>query len=291
MAKTVGSKQDASEVTPFENPLVPHRKMKQMYEGIVTSRILGDMLRRRHGLAKHSFARGTEACRVSVLLDLKSDDLTSDPSSPLQTALLRGVSLSSILAHADAAASDSKKDIFSAKLPLPSLLPSLKRSSDRIRIALGAALAIRRLHLRSVVIFFATAGELKISVWQKSLKFAAQEELPILFVVLPDGKSASGDLCAIAATAGLPGIPVDASDAVALYRVAQESIGRMRANDGPALMECIPFLLKEGKEGHKKQLDHDPVLMMGQTLLAKKICTEEWLFEITSTFEARLQAL
>ena len=53
-------------------------------------------------------------------------------------------------------------------------------------------------------------------------------ELPLIFVVLPRRGQASrwtrperhGERY------GLPGIPVDASDAVAIYRVAQEALGR-----------------------------------------------------------------
>ena len=55
------------------------------------------------------------------------------------------------------------------------------------------------------------------------------------------GVSATG------AAHGVPGMPVDADDAVAIYRVAQESIGRARIGGGAALMECVPFVLEGAK--------------------------------------------
>ena len=41
----------------------------------------------------------------------------------------------------------------------------------------------------------------------------------------------------------MPGIPVDAADAVALSRVLQESILRARHGDGAALLEPIPWTI------------------------------------------------
>ena len=69
------------------------------------------------------------------------------------------------------------------------------------------------------------------------------------------------------------GIPVDAGDAVALYRVAQESLGRTRGGDGPVLIECLELQMR-GKNG---SLPVDPLVQMKKFLLGRKLCTAAWL--------------
>jgi TPP-dependent pyruvate/acetoin dehydrogenase alpha subunit len=64
-------------------------------------------------------------------------------------------------------------------------------------------------------------------------------------------------------------MPVDAGDAVALYRVAQESLGRTRAGDGPVLVECMSFRAAGGAI--------DPLAQMKEFLLGRKVCTKAWL--------------
>jgi TPP-dependent pyruvate/acetoin dehydrogenase alpha subunit len=71
----------------------------------------------------------------------------------------------------------------------------------------------------------------------------------------------------------VPGIPVDAADAVALYRVAQESLGRTRGGDGPVLIECVEYRA-EGKGGRTPV---DPLVQMRDFLLDRKVCTQAWL--------------
>jgi TPP-dependent pyruvate/acetoin dehydrogenase alpha subunit len=66
---------------------------------------------------------------------------------------------------------------------------------------------------------------------------------------------------------------VDAGDAVALYRVAQESLGRTRGGDGPVLIECIEFRMR-GKGGGSPV---DPVAQMKKHLIGRKVCTKVWL--------------
>ncbi len=57
----------------------------------------------------------------------------------------------------------------------------------------------------------------------------------MVFVVLPArGAKRAGGVTALALECGVPAIPVDADDAVAIFRVAQESIGRARIGGGVA---------------------------------------------------------
>jgi TPP-dependent pyruvate/acetoin dehydrogenase alpha subunit len=275
-----------------ESPLVPNRTMQRMYKGMVESRLLVDLLHTQHGKSKRPDTRGQEACRASALVDLAPEDFISDHAGALTTAFLRGADLQILLA-----AVEKKSDKKLAPLDLPSLLPAGKDTAERIRLALGVALGIRRLSLPHVVVVFTESSEIKPSLLREHLRFASQESLPVLFVVLPPSKQAKAAkpfvLSARSTRIGVPGIPVDASDAIALYRVAQESIGRARAGGGPALMECIPFIQEEeqASTGKKKHTPADPIRAMGQMLLRRKVCDESWLNEVAPAFQAQLDAL
>jgi TPP-dependent pyruvate/acetoin dehydrogenase alpha subunit len=271
--------------------------MQRMYQGIVESRMLEEFLHKRDKEAKLHSSRGQEACRIAALVDLEPEDLVSELPTDVTTAFLLGADLSGVMEHADAKASGKKKAVVATAPHLTSLLPETTDSIERLYLSLGAALAIKRHNPSRIVVVFTEIDEIKASAWKKVLHVAAREELPMLFVVLPRSSSkasvkasrkvASFDLSNRATKAGVPGIPVDASDAVALYRVVQESIGRARAGGGPALMECTHFLI----EGQKKVAAPDPAIAMGQTLLDRKICSGSWLTEVIMNFQERLNGI
>ena len=293
MGEIVGKKDSSGGSVPQESPLVRNDTMQRMYTGMVESRILEDLARSKRRKAKVPDVHGQEACRVSALVDLEPDDLTSDVAGSVTTAFVRGVELQEVLEHLDSISAGKKKAHKIAELHLAGLLPSIEETEDRLRVALGAALALKQNHLRKVIVVFAPSHAVKPSVWREVLRFAGRHELPILFVALPEtsGQAARGEkitaLCERATSEGVPGIPVDASDAVALYRVAQESIGRARMGGGPALMECVAYRV----EGKKKADAFDPIALMGQTLLRRRVCSKDWLARVTTSFQARIDLL
>jgi TPP-dependent pyruvate/acetoin dehydrogenase alpha subunit len=168
--------------------------------------------------------------------------------------------------------------------------------AERIWVALGAAAAVKAAGAQAkveakaagttagespkdtrVVVVYVLAGEVSAAVWRKALTFAAKRELPVVFVVLParGGKGRAGGVIALAQRCRVPGIPVDADDAVAIYRVAQESIGRARIGGGAALMECVPFVL-EGVAG-KGTTPSDGIAGLERYLLQRGVATRMWM--------------
>jgi TPP-dependent pyruvate/acetoin dehydrogenase alpha subunit len=123
---------------------------------------------------------------------------------------------------------------------------------------------------------YSQKDELNPAAWKKILFSAAKLDLPIIFVVLPRAgavrKGAElNELCGVARAAGVPGIPVDACDSVALYRVTQESLGRTRGGDGPVLIESVRWRV----EGKRTSID-DPLEHLKQFLLERRICDAKW---------------
>ena len=73
---------------------------------------------------------------------------------------------------------------------------------------------------------------------------------------------------------GVPGMPVDAADAVALYRVMQECVLRARGGDGPSLVECVTWRIAGGKTVPIDGVKAMRALLEQRGLLVTKRATE-----------------
>jgi TPP-dependent pyruvate/acetoin dehydrogenase alpha subunit len=139
----------------------------------------------------------------------------------------------------------------------------------------------------NVVVVYALPEQVPAALWRKVLTFAHTHELPMLFVVLPPARSKGKvtGVSAIAQRCRVPGIPVDADDAVAIYRVAQESIGHSRIGGGPALMECIPFVVAD-----RAAKRADPIAGLAGYLLERRVAKQSWIDREAKAFAKRLAA-
>lgn len=270
------------ETAPHENPLVPNKKLRELYTAIVEMRLLEEhvaaLQRKTKPSRRLDSTHGQEACRVSMAIDLNSGDLVSDSQVSAAMSLLFGAKANLLLRHIAAIASGKKErtalSAEAATAPRP--LPWIDDARDRLNMALGAALTFKTLKQANVVVAYLQRAEISKSLWKRVLALAAKFDLPIIFVVLPETKrkkkAGAVNICARARAAGLPGIPVDASDAVALYRLAQESLGRTRSGDGPVLIDCIAV----PREERPADESDDPILHMKNFLIGRKVCTEAW---------------
>jgi len=224
---------------------------------------------------------------VSTAMDLGPGDLVSDSQTGVVIDMLAGAKVSSLLKLA--AELQSGKKVKGAKTS-ERLMPWIDDAGERLRMAMGAALAIKTLRRANVVVAYVGHGDVGKGDWRKVLELAGKLELPLIFVVLPAEKGERGEgvanLSAKTARWGVPGIPVDAGDAVALYRVAQESLGRTRDGDGPVLIECVDYR-KKGPEG---DAFGDPLEEMKKFLLGRRVCTKAWLERAGEGMRRRIAA-
>jgi hypothetical protein len=126
-------------------------------------------------------------------------------------------------------------------------------------IATGLAIGLAQNQPDSLVIAFTRANRLQQDAFQRTLRAAAHHHAPILYVLLP--APSDFDWSAKALRENVPCIPVDTHDAVALYRVAQETILRARNHGGPSLIDCKQVQLARG--------DSNPVSRMEAHLRRK----------------------
>lgn len=232
---------------------------------------------------------GQEACRVTTTAELKSGDLVSDVQPNGVMELLLGAKLTPLLRRLSTASSEAKatltpnRDVVEARL-LPLIADA--NADDRLKLALGAALSLKTLTTDNILVAYIRSAELPQHMWKQILEPAAKLTLPVIFVVLPSenkDRSTTG-ICAKARSAGIPGIPVDASDAVALYRVAQESIGRARGGDGAVLIECI----SPQPIGQRSREMNDPIVHMKNFMIGRRVCSEHWANHAGDAFEKKI---
>jgi TPP-dependent pyruvate/acetoin dehydrogenase alpha subunit len=283
-----------SETGLYENPLVPNKKLRQMYVAMVEARVLdGRILRLQKKMKARrrlESIRGQEACRVSTAIDLGPGDLVSDSQVGVVMDMLAGEKVSSLLKRVAALHSGKKIKNATAAGISARLLPWIDDAGERLRMAMGAALSFKTLGQANVVVAYVRHGEVARGVWRQVLGLASKLELPVIFVVLPavkgEKRNGMANLSAKTARWGVPGIPVDVADAVALYRVAQESMGRTRGGDGPVLIECIQCRVK----GKGAVASVDPIVQMAKFLLDRKVCTKAWLEGVGEGLRRRIAA-
>lgn len=274
-----------------ENPLVPNAKLRQMYTKMLEARMLDEAAIKRlkaRGRRHITTIRGQEAIRVSTTAELAENDLISDSKPSAGMGLLLGGDPASLLRGLTQKKEDPEKVLTEAGVSR--ILHRVDNEQERLRYAIGAALALKSQGRRGIVVAYACKNEMSRAMWRNVLASAAKLELPILFVLLAE-KSArkSGaqraDLCNLARAAGVPGIPVDACDAIAVYRVTQESLGRMRGGDGPVLIESVSWRLEGARSG-----TDDPLKHLEEFLLAREICDPAWFKQTDKTVRKRLSS-
>lgn len=279
----------AGQPARFENPLMPDERLRTMYTAMVQMRLLEEHLRTKSGLKRSSkslaLSYGEEAARASTTLSLAAGDLICDCSETPGVDLLLGASLRELRGRTGAPA---KIDETGTKDRYPRRLPLSEDGGERLQISVGAAAALKAQLAERVLLVYTRAEEVGAKRWKKTLGVAGERDLPVIFVVLPDAHGGTskhaGDLCRRSRSWGVPGFPVDGSDAIALYRVMQEALLRSRSGGGPALIECIPFR----GDGKRRSEIADPVDRLAELMVAKGAASEDWVRETRSAISKQL---
>jgi hypothetical protein len=197
-----------------DNPLLPQDRLRELHALMQRIREL-ERRRSRH------VAR--EALLASTLIHLSAGDLVS--ASP-EDATLRAVAPKS-------SRGDEAHD-------LPSNL--------RIPLCAGAARGMQTAGTDRLAVAFAEAGSAETG-WADALRWAHRDELPFLLIVADTETRANRrrpsrdtpqllwpELTTLAGKLHLPHFPVDGEDAVAVFRVVQETTARARSHGGPSVI-------------------------------------------------------
>jgi TPP-dependent pyruvate/acetoin dehydrogenase alpha subunit len=275
--------------------LIDDAKLKQLYASMLRCRLLTERVRllpKSKTLFDGSL--GQEAIATGFAIDLRREDTLVLASHQSIASLVKGVALSDVAAllyeRHNRAGCPTDHILYAA-----SSLPSDK--GKLFQAAGNVALANKRENKGNVVVVFSSVAATALDEWHQALRMAARRSLPAIFVVEnnpwvepADARARNGvkKLPFKTQMDGVTSITVDGNDVVAVYRVAYESLERVRKGGGAVLIEAKPY------RQHRQVLsntERDPLTHMEQYLTAKKLFTTRWKNGLVQQFSRELDAV
>jgi pyruvate dehydrogenase E1 component alpha subunit len=282
------------------NPLISDAKLKQLYSTMLQCRLLSERAYELRGVKdKATPLFGGEAAAVGAALDLRRDDWLLPLQDDVLGKFVKGAPLASILSELQQ--NESSKVPASNKPAAPDLtanhspfyiIPSAPNPAAQLNLASGVALAMQARKSGNIVIAFCGDTSDSGPRWQEALRFAGKHCLPLLVLAHAkvSAKTASAKREKVFASllsdgnpCGLPVIPVDANDVVAIYRVAYESIHKARHGGGPTLIQTISLPHLPGAKAGPSQ-PPDAIVKMEAYLAAKGIFSPSWKQKLIDNF-------
>jgi TPP-dependent pyruvate/acetoin dehydrogenase alpha subunit len=298
--------------------LISNEKLLSLYAVMLQCRMIEERMRTLFPQSK-ALSLGREASAVGVTIDLLPQDALVPSYCDLTPAFAKGVPLEQIVSHLKARAlhpaATGKSKITAPPTgttpahftyePL-SVHASSSAIATQLNIAAGLALANKLQDNGKIVVVFSSieAGVLPVSwlgPWLEALKSAGEQSLPILFVSQNhlSGEAAghrrsvaSGRNALDTQAYGFPTIPVDGSDVVAVYRVASESISRIRQGRGPTLIDCQSFNVPTQSTSSRtgKRPTDDAIVGIEEYLTRKGLFSQELKEQIVAAFGKEIDA-
>jgi pyruvate dehydrogenase E1 component alpha subunit len=178
-------------------------------------------------------------------------------------------------------------------------------------IATGAALTAKRLGTGSVTVCFFGDGALGQGLLYEVMNMAALWKLPVIYACennhygeyTPTEEQAAGDLMARAAAFGIEGFQVDGQDVRAVNALATDLVARCRRGEGPffVLLDTYRYnghhvgdinrtYYRPKEEEERWKSMRDPIITLGQYLLAEGIADEAELAAVRAEVETEAEA-
>jgi TPP-dependent pyruvate/acetoin dehydrogenase alpha subunit len=224
-----------------------------------------------------------EATAIGSLIELRDGDAISSELG-LPAYLHSGLPLGLYFAELHGMCSEYLAFAPEAANSAIPLLPRAQTVAARLNIAAGFALALKKSQSPKVVLVHLQDGPNALGYWHEAATLALAERLPMIFVVITELANASSvgksDTRQRAESYGMPGITVDGGDAVAMWRVAQESIHRARSGAGPTLIDSQLAAATHSGD--------DPLCRMQHYLEKRSLWKGSWRDELTQKFKTEI---
>jgi pyruvate dehydrogenase E1 component alpha subunit len=242
---------------------------------------------------------GQEAIVTGCAIDLRPNDTVALAPHDSIPSLARGVALREVVAQLHARRGNAAQvthNMISAVSGESSKSNDPADKGELLQSAANVALANKQKKNTNVVVAFTGAAATTHDNWLRAIKFATRRSLPIMFVMVNNpwavraGSKASngtGNFALKVQKDGLTSITVDGNDVVAVYRVACESLHRLRRGGGPVLVEGKTYR-QDGQA--LLSVERDPLTHMERYLRAKKLFTTGWKNSIAQQFSRELDA-
>jgi TPP-dependent pyruvate/acetoin dehydrogenase alpha subunit len=274
--------------------LISDAKLKQLYATMVHCRLLTERACRLRSqpppVGLYAAAMGQEAIATGCVVDLRPEDTVALAPQNSIANLVKGVPLDDIVAqmYARPTAFDQSPNII---MPSPT-------QGTQLSLATSVARVNKQKKKGNIVVAFGDKATAALGCWHEALALAAKKSLPIIFVVEDNpwtdlaSFTVSEDSTEKARNYGFPNITVDANDVVAVYRVAYESVERVRQGGGPVLVEAKPYRLYSPTKRRVAtwRRERDPLAHMERYLKAKGLFTSRWKDQVVQEFSQKLDA-
>lgn len=262
---------------PKFKPLVSDETLQRVYSRMLEARAFDTRLKSLRRVKHLKTGEGAEAMLAALLDDLRPTDLLIARKVDPLAHLLRGSSATAILGELLSKDTQSSRALYaSAENGLATFTGT---PAEMATFAAGAARAFQKEELGKKgkqPVTLALLGDVDdVKTLDAALRAAGQGHLPALLVCCTYG-SKKLDITRDNVH-GVPHMPVDARDALAVYRVAQESLLRIRTGLGGVLVECRFF-------------PGDPLILMEERLTKKGILKPSENKKTLNRFSASLDA-
>jgi len=250
MVNTLNSTiRDSAKDEPLQEnwSLISNEKLLDLYALMVKCQMLEQratgLLQQGEPASDFCCSAGREASAAAVAIDLTPGDTLSVPPGDWLPAFAKGMSPESLFLALASGTVSAREALTAAEAERNNVLLAGDQPQQR-KFVLERAVDARAQKDGAVVAVFITSAPAALDGWRKVMTSAAAETLPIILVHHTDGAAISAPSPSRrgknpeAFLHGVPAISVDATDPVAIYRVAFEAILRARQNRGATLLEC-----------------------------------------------------
>ncbi len=292
---------DEGHADPACVPDLPPARIVRLYENMLTSRLLDELLLplQRQGRISHYFeARGQEAGPAAAAEVLEKTDFFVQGLRESAVAIYRGLPLEDYLAQILGTGHDRARG---RQMPCHASSAALRHLStsscvaSQIPHAVGLAMAAKLRKERPIALCFFGDGATSEDDFHAGLNFAAVYRAPVVLVCQNNQWAISTPVAAQtrAETLALKGLAyavpsrrVDGNDALAMVVALEEAVAAARAGRGPTFIEAVTYRLgahssaddpthyRDGGE-HAAWGRRDPLARLGRHLAARAILPAE----------------
>lgn len=233
---------------------------------------------------------GEEAIATGVCAHLTNDDRVTSTHRPLGHGIAKGSDLKGVMAELCAKATGLNKGK-AGQYHVADVKAGFVGANGIVGggtpMTAGYALEAQLRGKGKVAVCFFGEGAANQGVVQETLNLASVWTLPLIFVCensAPEKAQMLGhfmnfpqinvkDISIRGASYGIPGVTVDGSDVLAVYKAAGEAVNRARKGKGPTLIECKTYQYEgpfSGDNAAKLEAEwkkKDPVLKFKTKLL------------------------